>query len=58
MPAPKHIEELLKNIPQKAGVYQYYDKSDKLLYIGKAKNLKKGFLPISLKNKNTEKHGY
>ena len=41
MPAPKHIEELLKNIPQKAGVYQYYDKSDKLLYIGKAKNLKK-----------------
>ena len=41
MPAPKHIEELLKNIPQKAGVYQYYDKSDNLLYIGKAKNLKK-----------------
>ena len=41
MPAPKHIEELLKNIPPKAGVYQYYDKSDKLLYIGKAKNLKK-----------------
>ena len=41
MPAPKHIEELLKNIPQKAGVYQYYDKRDKLLYIGKAKNIKK-----------------
>ena len=41
MPAPKHIEDLLKNIPQKAGVYQYYDKSEKLLYIGKAKNLKK-----------------
>ena len=41
MPAPKHIEELLKNIPQKAGVYQYYDKSENLLYIGKAKNLKK-----------------
>ena len=41
MPAPKHIEELLKNIPQKAGIYQYYDKSDTLLYIGKAKNLKK-----------------
>ena len=41
MPAPKHIEVLLKNIPQKAGVYQYYDKEDKLLYIGKAKNLKK-----------------
>ena len=44
MPAPKHIEELLKNIPQKAGVYQYYDKSDKLLYIGKGQKPKeKGF---------------
>ena len=41
MPTPKHIEVLLKNIPLKAGVYQYYDKEDKLLYIGKAKNLKK-----------------
>ena len=45
MPAPKYIQELLKNIPQKPGVYQYYDKGDKLLYIGKAKNLKKkGYL--------------
>ncbi len=34
MPAPKHIEELLNNIPQNAGVSQYYDKSDNLLYIG------------------------
>jgi len=41
MTTPKHIEELLKIIPQKAGVYQYYDKSNKLLYIGKAKNLKR-----------------
>ena len=41
MPTPKHIEELLKIFPQKPGVYQYYDKANKLLYIGKAKNLKK-----------------
>ena len=41
MPAPIHIAELLKLIPKKAGVYQYYDKTENLLYVGKAKNLKK-----------------
>ena len=29
----------LKNLPKSPGVYQYFDKNDRLLYIGKAKNL-------------------
>ena len=41
MPAPNDIIELIKNIPSKAGIYQYYDKNENLLYVGKAKNLKK-----------------
>ena len=40
MLTPTHISELIKNIPNKAGVYQYYDKHKTLLYIGKAKKLK------------------
>ncbi len=31
----------VKTIPSSPGVYQYFDKEGKLLYIGKAKNLKK-----------------
>lgn len=30
----------LSHLPEKPGVYQYYDSSGKILYIGKAKNLK------------------
>ena len=41
MPVPKNIQTLLTIIPEKAGVYRYYDKSETLLYVGKAKNLKK-----------------
>ena len=31
----------ISTLPNKPGVYQYYDKDAKLLYVGKAKNLKK-----------------
>ncbi len=31
----------VSTLPQTPGVYQYYDKDGQLLYIGKAKNLKK-----------------
>ncbi len=35
-----NLIDKLKNLPNSAGIYQYYDKNAKLLYIGKAKNLK------------------
>ena len=31
----------LKTLPNQPGVYQYFDKEDKLIYVGKAKNIKK-----------------
>jgi len=34
------LERELKNLPNSAGVYKFYDKENKLLYIGKAKILK------------------
>lgn len=36
------LELQIKTLPQKPGVYQYFDKDEKILYVGKAKNLKKG----------------
>jgi len=35
------LEVQIKSLPDSPGVYQYYDRADKLLYVGKAKNLKK-----------------
>ena len=36
----KQIKEQIKELPQNPGVYQFFDKSQKILYVGKAKNLK------------------
>ena len=35
------LELQIQTLPENPGVYQYYDKDGKILYVGKAKNLKK-----------------
>ena len=35
------LDVQLKTLPDSPGVYQYFDKNGKILYVGKAKNLKK-----------------
>ena len=35
------LEQILQSLPDKPGVYQYFDKDGKIIYVGKAKSLKK-----------------
>ena len=48
------IEIQLKSLPEVPGVYQYFDKQDKIIYIGKAPNVKKRV--TSYFNKTVENH--
>jgi len=38
---PAQVNETLQSLPHNPGVYQFFDEEDVLIYIGKAKNLKK-----------------
>lgn len=40
-PQKYSIEIQLQTLPDSAGIYQFFDENDKILYVGKAKNLKK-----------------
>ena len=41
MKAPDALKEQVKALPDRPGVYQYFNASDEIIYVGKAKNLKK-----------------
>ena len=49
------LEIQLKSLPEVSGVYQYYDRQNKIIYIGKAKNLKKRVASYFNKSFDNEK---
>jgi excinuclease ABC subunit C len=40
MPAPEHIQETLNNLPTRPGCYLMYDVNSRVIYVGKAVNLR------------------
>lgn len=41
MSIPTALELQIQTLPDQPGVYQYFDKDEKILYVGKAKNIRK-----------------
>ena len=41
MEKTEHIDTIIRALPDNPGVYQYFDAEGKIIYVGKAKNLKK-----------------
>lgn len=50
-----YLKNIIRNIPEKPGCYQYYDDKGIIIYVGKAKNLKKRVSSYFTKNHDSPK---
>ena len=55
MEKSEYINSIVKSLPDNPGVYQYFDSEGKIIYVGKAKNLKKRV--FSYFNKDQHENG-
>ena len=53
--APEHLKLKLKTIPEQPGIYQYFDNAGVIIYVGKAKNLKKRVTSYFVKTQENAK---
>ncbi len=51
----EHIKSIIALLPETPGVYQYFDKEGKIIYVGKAKNLKRRVSSYFNKNHDSVK---
>lgn len=51
----EHLQWLVSVLPDQPGIYQYFDQTSKIIYVGKAKNLKKRVSSYFNKNQQNRK---
>jgi excinuclease ABC subunit C len=55
MTLSEYLKNIIQNIPEKPGCYQYFDDKGTVIYVGKAKNLKKRVASYFTKNHDNSK---
>ncbi|MCF0235378.1 MAG: excinuclease ABC subunit UvrC [Bacteroidaceae bacterium] len=51
----QRLKDVVSNLPELPGSYQYYDDSDTIIYVGKAKNLKRRVASYFMKEQTSSK---
>ena len=51
----EQLKNIVLNLPEKPGCYQYFDKDGTIIYVGKAKNLKRRVSSYFIKNQTSRK---
>ena len=53
--SPEEFSKIIKDLPQHPGIYKYFDSTNTIIYVGKAKNLKKRISSYFNKNQTSYK---
>ena len=51
-----YLKGIVLNLPESPGIYQYLNAEGTIIYVGKAKNLKRRALPISIGSIRMARH--